>query len=330
MRALAVLITAGVLLLSVASNFVKQTRDALRQPLATNQEHYTVEPGKRLGTLLNDLKALGWIDTVPDPRLVSRLYPQYTSLKAGTYPAQGTLESLLVSAVAGKSVNYFFTIIPGWNLWQLQQALSSDTRLSQSLPSDIQDWQQALQIDQYPEGIFLPDTYSFNPGERDLDVLMRAHQALKQTLEESWTTRSTQQLASPEEALIMASIIEKETAVEAERQTIAGVFENRLRKGMKLQTDPTVIYGLLPDFDGNITRKNLREPTPYNTYTIKRLPPTPIAMPSVASIRAATQPEQHDYLYFVASGEGGHRFAESYQDHQKNVQQYLRKRRSAQ
>ena len=183
MRAPAVLITAGVLLLSVASHFVKQTRDALRQPLATTQEHYTVGPGKRLGTLLSDLKALGWLDTVPDPRLVSRLYPQYTSLKAGTYPVQGTLEALLVSAVAGKSVNYFFTIIPGWNLWQLQQAMSSDTRLSQSLPSDIQDWQQALEIDEYPEGIFLPDPYSFNPGERDLEVLMRAHQALEQTLE---------------------------------------------------------------------------------------------------------------------------------------------------
>lgn len=330
MRALAVLITAGVLLLSVASHLVKQTRDALRQPLATSQEHYTVQPGKRLGTLLDDLKAKGWIDAVPDPRLLSRLYPQYSPLKAGTYPAQGTLESLLISAVAGKSVNYFFTIIPGWNLWQLQQALASDARLSQTLPADIQDWQQILELDGYPEGAFLPDTYSFSPGERDLDVLKRANQALRQALEQSWAARSTKQLTSPEEALIMASIIEKETALESERQTIAGVFENRLRKGMKLQTDPTVIYGLLPDFDGNITRKNLREPTPYNTYTIKRLPPTPIAMPSAASIKAATQPEPHDYLYFVASGDGGHQFAKTYQGHQQNVQAYLRKRRGTQ
>ena len=330
MRALAVLITAGVLLLSVVSHFVKQTRDALRQPLATNQEHYTVEPGKRLGTLLSDLESLGWIDTVPDPRLLSRLYPQYTSLKAGTYPVQGTLEALLVSAVAGKSVNYFFTIIPGWNLWQLQQALAADTRLSQTLPADIKDWEKVLKSEAYPEGAFLPDTYSFSPGERDLDVLIRAHQALQKVLDQSWASRSTAQLSSPNEALIMASIIEKETAVESERQTIAGVFENRLKRGMKLQTDPTVIYGLLPDFDGNITRKHLREPTPYNTYTIKRLPPTPIAMPSAASIKAASQPEQHGFLYFVASGDGGHRFAETYQGHQNNVQQYLRKRRSAQ
>ncbi len=178
------------------------------------------------------------------------------------------------------------------------------------------------------EGLFLAETYHFTKGVSDLDILKRAHRKLEGILNSAWETRQENlPLTSPYQALILASIIEKETAVESERERIASVFVNRLNKRMRLQTDPTVIYGMGDNYDGNIRKKDLRAPTPYNTYVINGLPPTPIAMPGEASIRAALNPEQSAYLYFVASGNGGHVFSKNLTEHNRAVRAYLKQLR---
>ena len=310
--------------------WVSQQQDLLQQPVLVQDSRLVVQPGTYLGPLLAQLEQQGWIDQAPDARLIARTHPHLTRLKAGTYSVKGSLEGLLAMVVAGQSINEYFTIVPGWNVWQLQTALANDERLDQKLPNDLNQWGELFGFEGWPEGQFLPDTYAFSPGDSDVALLQRAHEALEQTLSMAWEQRTTQQLQSSQELLTLASIIEKETAVADERTHIAGVFDHRLRKKMRLQTDPTVIYGLLPDFDGNITRKNLRQATPYNTYVIKRLPPTPIAMAGAASILAAAMPKATQDLFFVATGNGGHAFAETLKQHQKNVQDYLRNRRSQQ
>jgi len=328
MRWLVALLAAMMVALGALSWWVKQQQDLLQQPVKAVTQTLNVPKGMVLGNLLQQLQQQGWIDQTPDVRVIARTHPELTQLKAGTYAVQGTLAGLLASIVAGQSVNYYFTIVPGWNLWQLQAALQAEERLVQTMPAQLDQWSERLGLTGWPEGQFLPDTYAFSPGSSDLALLKRAHAALQQQLESAWYTKQTTQLQSPAQLLTLASIIEKETAVASERTHIAGVFEQRLAKGMRLQTDPTVIYGLLPDFDGNITRRNLRQKTPYNTYVIKGLPPTPIAMPSAASIQAAAQPMATKDLFFVATGEGGHAFAETLKEHQKNVQAYLKRRRS--
>ena len=175
------------------------------------------------------------------------------------------------------------------------------------------------------EGQFLPETYQFVKGDSDLMVMQRSHQALNKVLDDAWASRSADvKLKTPYELLILASIIEKETAEASERTTISGVFHRRLLKGMKLQTDPTVIYGVGDAYAGDITRAHLKKDTPYNTYTRKGLTPTPIAMASEASIKAAAQPKAGKAMYFVANGKGGHTFSNTYDAHLKAVKQYLK------
>lgn len=330
MRIWGLLVLAVVAALSWASYWVSLSDERLTQPLAADQSVYTVANGARLGTVLADLEARGWIEQAPDARIVSRLHPNLVAIKAGTFAVPDTLDALLQRIVAGQPINYYFTIVPGWNLWQLQQALADESRLTKTLPADLTQWAERFDGPDWLEGQFLPDTYAFAPGTSDEQLLLRAQQALEQVLTQAWAGRKTQQLQSPEALLTLASIIEKETAVASERRHIAGVFDNRLRRGMRLQTDPTVIYGLLPDFNGNITRRNLREKTPYNTYQIDGLPPTPIAMASRESIMAAADPLDTPHLFFVATGDGGHAFAETNAEHERNVRAYLKRLRETQ
>jgi UPF0755 protein len=179
----------------------------------------------------------------------------------------------------------------------------------------------------HPEGLFFPSTYRFDDGDSDADILRRAYRRMQRVLDDAWAKRDPElPYATPYEALIMASIVEKETGQADEREAIAGVFVRRLRRGMKLQTDPTVIYGLGAAFDGNLRRADLRRDTPYNTYTRHGLPPTPIALPGAAAIEAALHPADGKALYFVAKGDGSHHFSDSLRQHNNAVRRYQLKR----
>ena len=219
------------------------------------------------------------------------------------------------------------TLVEGWTFAQLAELLQGNVvlehRIDLSAPAHWQGLLSELDIE-HPEGWFLPETYQFTRGDSDLDILVRAHRSMRRALEQGWQSRSEDlPLQSPYELLILASIVEKETALDSERADVAGVFVRRLRKGMRLQTDPTVIYGLGESFDGDIRRRDLETDTPYNTYTRGGLPPTPIAMPGRASLQAAARPADGESLYFVADGKGGHTFSVTLEEHQAAVNKLL-------
>ncbi len=227
---------------------------------------------------------------------------------------------------------YSFTIIEGWNRYDLLKALHASEFIDASMTDE--DWPALLDelgaAETNPEGLFLPETYRFPRNSTDRQVLKQAYSLMQEVLAEEWQNRGEETLVtSPYEALILASIIEKETARADERQRISGVFTRRLAKRMRLQTDPTVIYGIGPGFNGNITRKDLRTDTPYNTYTRHGLPPTPIAMPGQAAIHAALHPAEGEELFFVATGlgDGSHKFSKTKDEHDAAVADYLKRLR---
>jgi UPF0755 protein len=236
--------------------------------------------------------------------------------------------------VSGDVRLYSFTIVEGWTFRELLAALDASDSIEPGI--EFEDWPavlEALAADaKYPEGLFLPETYRFPKGTTGVDILGQAYALMQETLAEEWRDRATNlPLGSPYEALILASIVEKETALAAERPQIAGVFARRLNDGMRLQTDPTVIYGIGIDFNGNLTRRDLRADTPYNTYTRKGLPPTPIALPGRAAINAALHPAGGSSLYFVATGlgDGSHKFSDTKAEHDNAVREYLRRQRAS-
>lgn len=258
-----------------------------------------------------------------------RLEPQV--YRAGEYRLEYGLKprALLRKLAAGSVVQHRLTLVEGWTFRQVMVALGNEAGLAHRFdaanPSTWPEQLAELGIGE-PEGWFLPETYSYTLGDSDLDILARAHRAMRDALALAWASRDEGlPLETPYELLILASIIEKETGVEEERARIAGVFIRRLQKGMKLQTDPTVIYGLGESFDGDIRRKDLRADTPYNTYTRHGLPPTPIAMPGRASLLAAAHPAAGEALYFVADGKGGHTFSKTLEEHQAAVDLLLGK-----
>lgn len=230
----------------------------------------------------------------------------------------------------GEVVQYRFTLVPGWTMRELRAALAARPELVQKLP-DLSDeaLMEALGAPGLPaEGQFLAETYLFVRGSSDLDLLRRAHLALRQVLLAAWERRAPDlPLADPQQALVLASIIEKETGLASERREIAGVFHRRLARGMRLQTDPTVIYGLGEAFDGNLTRAHLDQDNPWNTYTREGLPPTPIAMVGRDAIEAALHPAPGDTLYFVARGDGSHHFSRTLAEHNAAVRRYQLRRR---
>jgi UPF0755 protein len=293
--------------------------------------NYNLRPGMTVRSLALDLKQRGILDKPVLLRFVARWQGQASKLKAGEYylPTGTTPPQLLEILSSSQVVQYPLTIVEGWTFDQMMAAIRRDPILEHSLKEVAND--QVMQYlgldDLHPEGRFYPDTYHFPRGTTDVAFLKRAYKRMESVLEEAWRQRKKElPLKNPYEVLILASIIERETGIPEERGKIAGVFTRRLKRGMLLQTDPTVIYGMGERYDGNIRKRDLTRDTPYNTYLHKGLTPTPIAMPSGAAIHAALNPQEGNSLYFVATGDGGHYFSSTLEEHNKAVRKYQLKR----
>jgi UPF0755 protein len=292
-----------------------------------------VRPGDSVGAVLRRLAAAQHLADSRALRAWARLRLQARALHVGIYeiPAGTSGWQVVERLLSGKVQQRSFTLVEGWSMRQLREALAAESLLRQELPA-LDDAAVASKLGiatQNPEGWFAPDTYFFTPlASSDLDLLQRAFGAQKARLDEAWANREGNlPYAAPYELLTMASIVEKETGAPAERPDIAGVFVRRLRIGMRLQTDPTVIYGLGDGYRGNITRAHLLQPTPWNTYQIDGLPPTPIAMPGKAAIEAAAHPAPGKALYFVARGDGSHQFSATLEEHNAAVREFQLRRR---
>ncbi|CRH37905.1 MULTISPECIES: cell division protein YceG [Pantoea] len=256
-----------------------------------------------------------------------KLEPELAKFKAGTYRLEPTMtvRSLLELLASGKEAQFPLRFVEGQRLQEWLSELRKAPYVKHTLPDDsYATVASTLKLDEKAlEGSFFPDTYLYTANTTDVALLERAHQRMKKTIDEVWQGRMDNlPYKDPQEMVTMASIIEKETGVSEERAKVASVFINRLRVGMRLQTDPTVIYGMGNAYTGTLTRKDLETPSPYNTYIISGLPPGPIAMPSKASLIAAAHPEKTNYLYFVADGKGGHTFTTNLASHNKAVQAY--------
>ena len=267
-----------------------------------------------------------------DPTLLSllaRAGRADTAIKAGSYSINegATPRQLLDKLLKGKVTQGELTLVEGWTFsqWRARLDRHPDLRHDAAGLSEAQLLERLGIRASSLEGLLFPDTYLFDKQSSDLDLFARAHRAMQRKLDAEWVQRAQGlPYKSPQEALIMASIIEKETGREADRQLVAAVFVNRLRKGMLLQTDPTVIYGLGSRFDGNLRKRDLQSDSPYNTYMRAGLPPTPIAMPGLASLRAALNPAGSDVLYFVARGDGSSEFSRTLDEHNRAVNKYQR------
>lgn len=328
------LLGASFLLLIAAAASLWGLQKALVQPLAVEDEglRFEVPSGGNLSSALRNLEergALKW------PRLVlAYAYWQgETGIHAGEYllPRGSNAMDLVSRLNRGDVTRYRVTLVEGWTFRQaLAQVRKGHNIAHSEAGASAESAAHALGFDDgSPEGWIFPDTYIYRSGTTDIDLLRQAHRRMEQVLEEEWQQRSDDlPYSSPYEALIMASLIEKETGQPSERSEIAGVFVRRLDRGMRLQTDPTVIYGLGDEFDGNLTRAHLRQSTQYNTYVIDGLPPTPIALPGREAIRAALNPKPGDSLYFVGKGDGSHHFSSSLTEHNRAVREYQLKRRA--
>lgn len=286
---------------------------------------FTVNPGDGLNKVLPKMRSAGitagydwqWKVLAARMGMAGRIH-------VGDYeiPDRSTPKDILHRLATGDTARIKFALIEGWNFRQLKQALLALDGLQDDISgkSDAEIMSLIGRPGMHPEGRFLPDTYFIPKSGRKSDVLRQAADAMDSALAKAWQGRNPEvPLKSAEELLILASIVEKETGQAAERPQIAGVFARRLKLGMRLQTDPTVIYGIGASYDGDIRRRDLRTDTPYNTYTRAGLPPTPIAMPGKAALQAAANPADGDALYFVASGNGRHVFSANYDDHRKAV-----------
>lgn len=296
-----------------------------------------VEPGDSLPVVVRKLRSTGVATgDVLQWRALAKQLGAAGKLQVGEYALeQGTSPRELLTAMRdGKVVRRRFTIVEGWNIRELRAALqrASDLEHETDQLDDAALMKALGHPGQHPEGRFLPETYLFTRGDSDLDVLRRAHEAMEKALAAAWEQRHADSvLKTPDEMLVLASIVEKETGIAEERPRIAGLFERRLRIGMRLQTDPTVIYGLGAAYDGNIRKVHLTTDTPYNTYTRAGLPPTPIAMPGTDALQAVARPAPGEDVFFVAVGDGSgrHLFARTLAEHEANVQRYLQRYRQA-
>ncbi|HSJ80676.1 MAG TPA: endolytic transglycosylase MltG [Thiobacillus sp.] len=288
-----------------------------------------VMPGTHLRSLSVMLEREGVIDNAPVFWLLGRVLGKGAALKAGVYTLDTPLSPLALYGMIerGEVSQAVVQFIEGWNWREVRAALAAQPQLKHDSAgmSDAELLQAIGAEESHPEGLLFPDTYSFAPHSSDLNVLRHAYRLQQEKLMAAWEARAPGlPYRTPYDALIMASIVEKETGAAFERPQIAGVFMNRLRLGMRLQTDPTVIYGLGERFDGRLRRVDLQTDTPYNTYTRAGLPPTPIAMPSEAAIQAALNPARTDALYFVSRNDGTHVFSSNLDAHNRAVNRYQR------
>ncbi|MDP1673699.1 MAG: endolytic transglycosylase MltG [Burkholderiales bacterium] len=296
---------------------------------------FELRSGSSLRSVAIQLAATGVIGR-PEPfELMARLRGESTKLKAGNYELSGRLSplALLDRMTRGDVTLVSVTFVEGWTFRQMLKTLQDHPKVKAESPALSEaEILQRLDIEKpYAEGWFFPDTYHFSEGASDLAILRRAHQLMLRHLDQEWERRVPGlPLKSPEEALILASIVEKETGRPEERALVAAVFINRLRIGMRLQTDPTVIYGMGAAFDGNIRRSDLTTDTPYNTYTRAGLPPTPIALPGLDSLRATLNPASSNAMYFVARGDGTSKFSRTLAEHERAVDMYQRRGRPRQ
>ena len=302
----------------------------INQPLLLQKTQLlTVKQGTTVSKLSRQLVEKNWLITRFWLRNYPRLFAKYADIKTGSYQITPgtTLKQLLTQLNAGKEYQFEITFVEGTTFKQWLELLASKPHITHNLAQkSIAEIAQLLNIKHAnPEGLFFPDTYAYTVGTDELTLLKRAHIKMNIQLDKFWQNRDQGlPFINAYQALIMASIIEKETSKVEEQPQIAAVFINRLAKNMRLQTDPTVIYGVGELYQGDITRKHLREKTPYNTYKIKGLPPTPIAMPGISALRASMHPAQSEYLYFVSQGNGYHVFSTTLKAHNKAVKRFLR------
>ena len=310
---------------------------------ATQDQLLTIDrgtTGSKLAALLEQEKILEHADLLP---WLLKLQPQLNKVKAGTYSLTGvkTVQDLLDMINSGKEAQFSVKFIEGKTFKEWRKNLENAPHLKQTLQGksdkeimallDIPAVAKAVYEWNNMDGWLYPDTYNYTPNSTDLELLKRSTTRLQKALDKAWSERDENlPLADPYQMLILASIVEKETGVAAERPQVASVFINRLKANMKLQTDPTVIYGMGESYTGNIRKKDLETITPYNTYMIEGLPPTPIAMVSESALQAVAHPAKTDFYYFVADGSGGHKFTRNLNEHNKAVQEYLRWYRSQQ
>ena len=316
----------------------QQLQQFLHQPVnVQNDQLLTIERGTTGNKLAGLLEKERILDNAELLSWLLKLHPELSKVKAGTYLLDDvkTVEDLLKLLNSGKEAQFNVQFIEGNTFKNWRKRLENAPHLKQTLKGKSE--QEIFQLLALPkvskaidewmkiDGWLYPDTYNYTPNSTDLELLQRAAERMKKALDKAWNGRDKDlPLENSYEMLILASIVEKETGIAAERPQVASVFINRLKAKMKLQTDPTVIYGMGEDYNGNIRKKDLETPTPYNTYVIDGLPPTPIAMPSEDALQAVAHPAQTEFYYFVADGTGGHKFSRNLNEHNKAVQEYLR------
>jgi UPF0755 protein len=296
-------------------------------PLPATPFEFELKQGSSLKRMARDMQQAGLLQQDQLFVWLVRLLGKSGQLKAGNYALERPVSPLELLEIISKGevIQRQISIIEGWTFRQLRAALDASPDVAHDTLnlSDAEILQRIGAAESHPEGLFFPDTYNFAAGSSDLAIIKRAYHAMQQRLQEAWAGRDAGlPLQTPYQALILASIVEKETGTPSDRAMIAGVFVNRLRKGMLLQTDPTVIYGLGEKFDGNLRRRDLLADTAYNTYTRGGLTPTPIALPGMDALRATLHPAQTDALYFVARGDGSSQFSSNLTAHNRAVNQY--------
>lgn len=290
---------------------------------------FEIKKGSSIKRVAAELDAKNIIKPAWQFQLLAKITQQDTKIKAGEFAIEPGMsaQDVLDRFTSGKTISYSTRIVEGFTFRELAKKIQADPNLVHTLSDEDYQYDKIMakigSDEKNPEGWFFPDTYNYPRGTTDVEFLARSHKMMKQYLSEQWEQRSAEvPLKNPYEALTLASIVEKETGVAAERPLIAQVFQNRIRKGMMLQTDPSVIYGMGERFKGNIRKSDLKRDTPYNTYTRTGLTPTPIATPSADAIKAVMHPEPTKAFYFVARGDGTSHFSNTYREHRKAVIKY--------
>jgi UPF0755 protein len=323
MKKLLALLTLPVLL--VLAGFAYYAYRPL--PLPATPFEFELKPGRNVKGMAHELRQAGLLDQDWAFVWLAKSLGKSSHIQAGYYVLEHPVTPLELLSIFSKGavIQRKLSIIEGWTFKQFRDALNTNPDLKHvtSNLSDAEILQRIGATEAHPEGLFFPDTYHFAAGTRDLVILKRAYQTMQQRLQAAWATRDTSSpLQTPYQALILASIVEKETGAPSDRTMIAAVFVNRLRKGMLLQTDPTVIYGMGDKFDGNLRKRDLRADSPYNTYTRRGLTPTPIALPGLAALQATLHPAQTNALYFVSRGDGSSQFSSTLTAHNRAVNRY--------